>query len=249
MPHHHEERAIPAIIQLIVAVHLLAIHNRHKEIGREKDQSPAKLRRGYADDRERMFVDLNHSAQYAAIILEMGVPIRIAEHDVRSAVETVLIRGVKKTAEIRMNPQCVKVVPARLHTPGRGWPFAGIERDLRDAVSNQTIKAAVAVAQILIIRIGVACVLAGCALDSVEGLRIGHIQWPQNQPIHNAEYHGVRADSHRQRANGGNGEARGLAQLPQHVAKILSQPTHSLESLPFKTTTTKRNSTTIYGGL
>ena len=77
------------------------------------------IRRRYTDDRERMLVQLNGAAHHAAIILKMAVPIRVAEHDIRSAVRAMLIGAVEETAKIRLNAQYVEVVPARFIDPRR----------------------------------------------------------------------------------------------------------------------------------
>ena len=50
-----------------------------------------------------MFVHLDDAAQHAVIIVEMGVPVRVAEHDVRSAIRPVLIGAVEETAQIGTN--------------------------------------------------------------------------------------------------------------------------------------------------
>jgi hypothetical protein len=117
-----------------------------------------------------MLVHLNRTAHNATIIVKMAVPICVTEHHIRSAVRTMLIGGVEETAEIRLNPQCVKVVTARLHAPDKGWIFTRIQCYLSDAISCQTVKAAVAIAQIQIVGIRLTPVLIARALDSVETL-------------------------------------------------------------------------------
>ena len=60
-------------------------------------------RRSYADDGKRMFVELNGTAQHTAIIVKTSMPIRIGEHDIRSAVGAMLIGAVEETAKMRLN--------------------------------------------------------------------------------------------------------------------------------------------------
>ena len=79
-----------------------------------------KLRRGYTHDREGMLVELNCTSRHARIILEARVPIRIAEHDIRSAVVAVLIGSVEYTAKIGMNPEHIEVVSAHFIDPDAG---------------------------------------------------------------------------------------------------------------------------------
>ena len=68
-----------------------------------------------------MLVHLHNTAHHAAIILKMGVPIRVGEHDIGSAVRAMLVGGVEETAEIRLNAQGVEVVPAGFVDPDAGW--------------------------------------------------------------------------------------------------------------------------------
>src|ERR1700693_6374699 len=112
-----------------------------------------------------MLVQLNRTAHYAAIIVKMAVPICVTEHDIRSAVRTMIIGKLEETAQVRLNPQCVKVVAARLHAPDKGWTLPRIHRYLSNAVSCQTVKAVVAVVQIEIVGIRLARVLVASALD------------------------------------------------------------------------------------
>jgi hypothetical protein len=51
-----------------------------------------------------MLVELNNTAHHAAVILKMAVPIGVGEHDVGSAVRTMLIRCVDDSTEVRLNP-------------------------------------------------------------------------------------------------------------------------------------------------
>ena len=70
------------------------------------------------------FVQLNDPAHHARIALKMALPIGIAEHDVGSAVGTVLIGAMEEAAQIRLNSQHVEVVSAGLTEPGRCRSFA-----------------------------------------------------------------------------------------------------------------------------
>src|ERR1700680_1542724 len=95
---------VPARVQVKPSGHLLLVDDRHKEIGRDKQQSPLEPRRRYTDDGERMLIDPNDAAHHATIVLKMGVPIWVGEHDIRSAVLAMLIGGVEEMAKIRLNP-------------------------------------------------------------------------------------------------------------------------------------------------
>src|SRR5215471_14876123 len=100
MSHRLENPTVSACVQETNLLFL--IEHRHKEIGREKQQSSTELRRGYSNDGEGMLVELNGSAHDATVILKMRVPICVAEYDIRSAVRAVLIGGVEETAKMRL---------------------------------------------------------------------------------------------------------------------------------------------------
>ena len=68
-----------------------------------------------------MLVQLNDAAHDAGIILKMAVPIRISEHDVGSAVWTMLIGGVKEAAKIGLNAERVEIVSGDFEDPRAGW--------------------------------------------------------------------------------------------------------------------------------
>ena len=103
MPDDLEEPASAAFVQITVTVKLFLVDQRQKEIRMEKHQSPVKFRRRHAEDREGMFVHLHYAPDYTGIIFKMRVPVRIAEHQVRCTVRTMLIGLVKEATEIRLD--------------------------------------------------------------------------------------------------------------------------------------------------
>jgi hypothetical protein len=64
-----------------------------------------------------MLVHLNDTAHDAPIIMKMGVPKRVGENDIWSAVWAMLIGGVKETAKDRLKAKCIKIVPASFLDP------------------------------------------------------------------------------------------------------------------------------------
>ena len=87
--------------------------------------------------------------------------------------------------KIRLNAQGVEVVSANLKSPRQGWILAGVQPRLSDVISDQTVEAAIAVAQIQIIgiRLTRVFIVTNCALNSIQALRLRHIQRPQDQTI------------------------------------------------------------------
>src|SRR6185437_810183 len=92
-----------AHIQETLAIDLFLVHNRHKEIARESYKSPAEFRRRHAENRKRVFIELNGATDDATIVFEAVVPIRIRKDDVGSAVGPMFVRGVEETAEIGLD--------------------------------------------------------------------------------------------------------------------------------------------------
>src|SRR5208282_3026456 len=103
--------ACPASVQVGPTCQLLLIHKRHEEIGREKQEGPVELWRRHAKDREWMLVQPDFAPHCAGIILKMAVPIRVREHNIRCAVQAMLVRRVHEPAKIRLNTQHIKVIP------------------------------------------------------------------------------------------------------------------------------------------
>src|SRR5215813_9525288 len=100
-------------VQNIFSDQLLLVDDGNKEIGRDKQQSPAEVGRRYTDDSERMLVQPYRTAYHASVVLKMAVPIRIGEHEIRRAAGPVLIGGMEELSKIRLNSQHVEVVPTR----------------------------------------------------------------------------------------------------------------------------------------
>jgi hypothetical protein len=90
---------------------------------------------------------------------------------------------------------------------------AGVDADgAHDLECDQALEAAVAVAHVQIIRVGVGRVLE--PLHRVEVLAAGHVQRFENERIEDAEDYGVGADAQGQSNDGGECKARRLGQLP-----------------------------------
>jgi hypothetical protein len=172
-------------------------HRNPERRGKEQLGS-AKRRRGHANDRELVLVDLDRLPHNTGIALKMAMPVRVTQHHVGSAVRAVLIGSVKKTPELRLNAHRVEVVAAREVRPRSRWIPAGIHaHGAHDVVRDHALERPIPVAQIHIIGIRLRRVLQ--TLNHVEILRIRHIDRPQHQRVQHAEHHRVRANPQRQR--------------------------------------------------
>src|SRR2546423_13559466 len=68
----------PSVSARIQEFRFLVSHG-HEEIGRENHYSSVEPRRRYTNHGVGMFVDLKNAANHAAVILKMGVPIRVGK--------------------------------------------------------------------------------------------------------------------------------------------------------------------------
>src|SRR5262245_36484720 len=100
-----------------------------------------------------MLVDQNDPTDHTAIILKMGVPVGVAEHDIGSAVRAMLVGAVEDAAEIRPNAPCFEVVPDGFVEPDARWTCALVQPCRAYVVGHQISKAAVSIAQIEIVGI------------------------------------------------------------------------------------------------
>src|ERR1700730_6879078 len=82
MSNYFTNPTVSARVQAVPPVYLFLVDDRHKEIGRENQYSPAERRRRYPDDGKRMPVELENAAHHAAVILKIAVPISVGEHNI-----------------------------------------------------------------------------------------------------------------------------------------------------------------------
>src|ERR1700758_4764281 len=108
-----------------------------------------------------------------------------------------------------------------MHSSTISSGFARVQPCLSAAISCQTIKAAVAIAQIEIVGIGLVSGTRAHAPDCVEAIRLRHIQRAQDQRIQYTEDDSVCANGQCQRQNGHGSKARRFAQPAESKAQIL----------------------------
>src|SRR5277367_6838883 len=144
---------VPSPAERSLDSRLLLIHDREKEIGRNKQQRALKPRLRYADDRIRMLVDLNDSTHHTAVVVKAAMPEGVGEHQIRGAVRSVLVGGVEESPKIRLKPQHIEVVPCRRIARGSGWIFARVESDEDHIESCKVLEAVIAIAEIKVVAI------------------------------------------------------------------------------------------------
>src|ERR1700734_2741434 len=97
------------------------LDQRHEHRGIEEEECPVKIPGRNAQNGEGMAIELDHPADDSAIVLEMGVPVLIAQHDVGRAVGRALIGSMEKVAQIWLQSQPVEVSGAGFLDPRFRW--------------------------------------------------------------------------------------------------------------------------------
>src|ERR1700722_7401567 len=143
------------LVQTVKTLNLFLVHHGHPESRGKKQLSAPEVRRGNAENREGMLVQLHRTPYDRRIAEEMIAPIGIAEYDVRAAVGAVLIGAVKEAAKIRLDAQRIEVISAGFIEPDLGRVTARVQPCRSEVKREDAIEATVAVAQILVIGIRV----------------------------------------------------------------------------------------------
>src|SRR5208337_2496118 len=126
--------------------------------------------------------------------VKIGVPEGVAENDIGSAVDALLVRGMKEAAQIGLNSQGIEVISAGKIGPDSGGISAGIDSHrANDLGRREAFKGPVAVAQIQIVRVGLRW--AAVPLHYIETLRVWQVNGAQHQCVQDAEHDGISADA------------------------------------------------------
>ena len=162
----------------------------------------------------------------------MRVPVVIAQHNVWRAVRPMLIRSVIKMPQKWLQAQRVKVVPTGLLNPNLGWiALARIQPHFVGRKRHHAVKAAIAVAQIDVVRVRLVRRSLIGMLQLVKAVGMRYVQRPQQKRIQHAEHHRIGGDGQGQRQHRGRQKPRRLAQRPHAHAHILPQGLHEMPAL------------------
>src|SRR5581483_9817506 len=170
-----------------------------------------------------MLIQADRATDNRRIIVKLRVPELVIEHDVRSAVWTMLIGRVEESPEMRIRTHSVEKVTADDVDPGGGDIVSSIESDFIDAEGSQILKAAVTVAQVKIVRIRLGHGMFVFVFNPVEGLRVRQIRRTKNHSVQYAENNRVGADGQSQRQDRDDREPRGFPQQTQTETDILCE--------------------------
>src|SRR5207302_11158418 len=110
-----------------------------------------------------------------------------------------------------------------------------VQAYLSGIISCQLIEAAVAIAQIEIVGIGLVRGSLVAMLDSIEAFRLRQMEWVQDQRVQDAKDHGVCADAQCQSHDGHSCEAGRPAQHAERESHIPQRIPAELQSSPSST--------------
>ncbi len=85
---------------------------RNPKRGCKEQFCAAEIARRDADDGEWMLIDVDRPANNASVLKKMTAPVCIAQHDVGSAVDALLIRGMEKAPQIWLDAEPIEVIAA-----------------------------------------------------------------------------------------------------------------------------------------
>src|SRR5436305_5963800 len=169
-----------------------------------------------------MFVELEGASNDTAIVLETAVPIGVAEHEIGRAVGATFVGCMKKSPKKWLQLERIEKVSGRRITISLECFLARVQADERKIKGGQILKAAIAVAQIDVVRIRLKAGV-DAVLRSPEALALWHIQRMQDECIHDPENDCVCANGQRQREYRDQGEDGGLAEHPESQAQVLNK--------------------------
>jgi hypothetical protein len=213
--------------QRIPANHFL-LHNRKKNIWRNKHDRPAKIRRRYADHREGMLVDAHNPPDDAAVVLEPRVPIPVAQHQIWRTPRSMLVRHCVQAAQVWMYIQNREVIPRSRESSGCFGVVARIDGRAQSKVERrQILKAVVPVAQVQVARIRLKSHI-GAILRPIQALRVRHIQRVEHKRIQNSKHYSVRPNRQCQRHDSCKCESLRLAQNPERKLYVLKERLHEM---------------------
>ena len=141
-----------------------------------------------------MLVDLNRAAHHSAVVVETGVPVRVGQDDIRSAVGSALVGRVEKASQKRANLQDIEVIPADDIRPGPGRMSGDVESDRRDTERREAVEAPVPIAEIKIVGIRLKGGLVLAAFERVQALRLRQIQRVDDNDVEDRKDERVGAD-------------------------------------------------------
>src|SRR6476661_2125478 len=144
-----------------------------------------------------MFIELDGASNNTAVILEACVPIGVAEHEIGRAVGATFVGRVKKSPEKWLQLEHIEIVACRRITICLEGFLARVQSDEREIKGGQILEAAIAVAQIDVVRIRLKAGIDS-VLRSPKALPLWHIQRPQNECIHDPENDCIGANGQRQ---------------------------------------------------
>ena len=172
-----------------------AVDDGHPEIEPQEQVGSVKASLGDSDDRKRMLINIDRSANNAGIRIEMSAPKIMTQDDIRSRVQPMFIACMKEPAMLRLHAQHVKVIPGDLVVPAFVGSVFCAEACPVDPVSRHIAEGRILGPKIHVVGVGLIVVPLLFVHDVVKAVGPRDVERAQNQRIQHAEHDDVRADS------------------------------------------------------
>src|SRR5262249_38714643 len=153
---------------------LLSVDGWNPVVGPEEEVGTVIVMGCDTEDGEGMLVEGDDFAEDMWACGKTALPEVVAEHDVGSRAEAVLIRGVKEAAKSGLKAEYVEVVSGRGIPPVCGDRFVDADADAHDLVGKHSAERLTAV--LIVAVVGIGFVLAD--LQEIFGMR--HIERAQD---------------------------------------------------------------------
>ena len=196
---------------------------RYPEVSHERRQDTSEAIRSDTDDRERLPVEPDRSADGIGRCGEPALPEGVRENNRRLRLRPIVSRR-KQPAERGCDAEDGKVVPA--HDFAEGMFDVGIDPqpERLPLKCRQPDEGRVAVAQLDVLAVAHVGIAVG--VDAHNFARIGYRQRSQENRVCQAEDGRVDADAQGEDRHRHQGEARRSGQSPEAVTKILDEVRH-----------------------
>ena len=198
----------------------------HPEFRSEDKFRSKEAARHHAQNRVGEAVDLYGFAGNRRVRSEAALPTGVAEHDYGMGAHFFIVRRRQRPAENRVHAQHFEVIPCYLVAPDMRIRAVLADCDGRDSIADQSGERAAAVAEILVVWVGLIRGLG--SIQENQLLRSLDRKGAQNQPIDGAERGGVCANAQCERQDRRGREAGALFQAAECEPEILQQVVHNV---------------------
>ncbi len=206
--------------------------DRHEHLRPRTDRRAVEVLRPDADDRQRLAIDDERTADDARVRAERRLPIGVAQHDGARLAFDAIVAGVEQAAGERAKTEQRKIAAGHEHPFGRNGVAVEREVGVHDAVRGDTDEGPIDAFEIaehreakdLLLRAAVvgrrAALFRARRREIHELVRVRHSQLAQQYLIVDREDRRVDAEPQSQRHDDDDGEERPPREAAQAVANV-----------------------------